>query len=302
MVFGRRIPSRDCSRIVADATVPLPFPSKLSVIRTAIPRHGRVTGADRNRRSLMTGFAREGWGERQAKLTPVAPGLGILFVVITGCAEPPESSRDVLVTDSGGVQIVELPEDPWSYSATLGELTAASDLVLGRDDSRDGHDLFGIVGGALLDDGRVAIANAGTSEIRVFRRDGTLSRRIGRQGAGPGEFRALSWIGTSTGDTLLAWDPSDLRITVFGSDGSLLETRRVSPPELEEYPLGMMPVMVGRMNDGTFVFTGGFNRVFSGSGVRRDTIGQAGSARVFSNMELPSPCICSANASRYLRG
>jgi hypothetical protein len=70
----------------------------------------------------------------------------------------------------------------------------------------------------------------GTSQppvIRIFGADGGYVRSIGRQGAGPGEFRSLDWIEIA-GDTIFALDASARRITVFLQDGSAAGSISVS--------------------------------------------------------------------------
>lgn len=70
----------------------------------------------------------------------------------------------------------------------------------------------------LLRDGSVVVPSAGDHEIRVFDRSGTLVRRLGRQGRGPGEFERVgpAW---AHGDTIEVFDIALQRITRFPPNG-----------------------------------------------------------------------------------
>jgi len=75
-------------------------------------------------------------------------------------------------------------------------------------------------------DGNVYAMEASVPEIRVFSPDGVLQRRIGRRGAGPGEFHSAPRFGV-VGDTVWAVSRGPDRITLFDRDGNVLSARRV---------------------------------------------------------------------------
>ena len=81
---------------------------------------------------------------------------------------------------------------------------------------------------ARLSEGRIAVANRATSEIRVFDGQGKHAYTFGRKGSGPGEFISLGDAGRS-GDTLFVYDFAQRRITavVLGADPHLASTLRV---------------------------------------------------------------------------
>ncbi len=90
-----------------------------------------------------------------------------------------------------------------------------------RDDPDEG---FSFIGNVDVDrDGQIYAVENQAAEIRVFAPDGRLLRRIGRQGAGPGEFRSVSAFGVH-GDTVWVVDVLARRITLFDRTGRLLRT------------------------------------------------------------------------------
>lgn len=69
------------------------------------------------------------------------------------------------------------------------------------------------------------IAVADRSVVKWFTRDGRLVRRVGRRGAGPGEFSQIVGLCRFAGDTLLVFD-QDYRVTTLAGDGTIVRTIR----------------------------------------------------------------------------
>jgi hypothetical protein len=85
---------------------------------------------------------------------------------------------------------------------------------------------FSRVGGVDVDrDGNVYVLEAMVPEIRVYAPNGTLLRRIGRHGEGPGEFARAPRFGV-VGDTIWAVSVGTNRITLFDREGTVLSARR----------------------------------------------------------------------------
>jgi hypothetical protein len=70
-----------------------------------------------------------------------------------------------------------------------------------------------ILGVMRLSDGRIAVVNSATSDVRIFGARGEHLKTFGRAGAGPGEFQGMQFAGRS-GDTAFFYDYSLKRITV----------------------------------------------------------------------------------------
>lgn len=132
------------------------------------------------------------------------------------------------------------------------ELSLVEELRIG---SFDDPDLgFSRIGDVDVDrDGNIYAVDVQASEIRVFDPEGTLVRRIGRAGEGPGEFERGSGFAMGvTGDTVWTVDVGNERITLFDRQGEVVaahrsESLRVPRPECSGYvtPDRLMP-------DGTF--------------------------------------------------
>jgi hypothetical protein len=66
--------------------------------------------------------------------------------------------------------------------------------------------------------GRVYVADMFQPSVLVLSPQGRVFRRIGRRGAGPGEFRSVRDVQVLPGDSLLVYDPQLARVSVFAPD------------------------------------------------------------------------------------
>lgn len=146
-----------------------------------------------------------------------------LLAVIAGACAGDSATKGLTARDSAGVEIVE-------NLASLGEDSAALRveptpfLTLG---TREGEELYRVRSVLRMADGRIAVANAGTSEILVFDGEGALVARVGREGEGPGEFMGLDRLSLLGDGSLAAWDYRTNRVTIFGPDLDLRREFRV---------------------------------------------------------------------------
>jgi hypothetical protein len=94
-------------------------------------------------------------------------------------------------------------------------------LTIGLDDGPDEYMFGSIAGLAFLPDGRIAVADLMTSNIRVYSGTGVFSHSFGRDGEGPGEFRRLSRLGVLDNGYLAVFDRGRFSIGVFTASGTL---------------------------------------------------------------------------------
>jgi hypothetical protein len=140
----------------------------------------------------------------------------INLLLTPGCGSEGEAGPSATVRDSSGVAIVEnhgsVPADapPWTLSAD--PITA-----IGSFDGPEADQLFRVRGALRLPDGRIAVGNSGTNEIRIYRTDGSHEKSWGGEGEGPGEFSSVLLAGR-WGDSLVIMDRSLRRITLLHPD------------------------------------------------------------------------------------
>lgn len=177
--------------------------------------------------------------------------------------------------DSAGVHIVEIPADAGVPAETL-EVGAVPGASFGAVDGPPETVLYRVVGAFRLADGRIAVGNGGTHEIRYYRTDGSFDMAVGREGDGPGEFRSLSWIGSAGGDSVAAFDSRLDRMTVFTPDGLVARTFRLPefPASNWEIPIPRWARVHGRLTTGEFVI-GAYPGATTGvdfEGVQEDSV------------------------------
>ena len=152
--------------------------------------------------------------------------------------------------DSAGVRIVDNSDRPIE-SLPAFRLTAEPTLSIGTMAGDPDLQFFQVAGGLRLPDGRIAIANGGSSEVRIYAADGSFSHAIGKEGGGPGEFgrpRILGRLGT---DSLVVHDATHRRVSVLHVDEGFIRSFSI-PTEAGGYPMGR-----GMFADGTQMYGGG---------------------------------------------
>lgn len=147
----------------------------------------------------------------------------IVSLASLACGRSPSTAAVVVDTLPGGIVRVtnRSPADSGRWSLELERTIAPGDDSTSA--LRDPSDLW------LLDDGGVLLVDENPTEVRRFDATGNYRGAIGREGNGPGEYRA-GWIAAHD-DTLLVQDPASGRAATF-----LLSTAA---------PLGIQPTTQG---------------------------------------------------------
>jgi hypothetical protein len=147
------------------------------------------------------------------KLTPLLL-LGAAGSILS-CAEA--APVVALRRDSAGMEIVENREPAWPQGR--GWTVSAEPLLdLGGDSTP--AEIFHFVRGIVQrNDGSIVVADGGTSEIRVFDREGSHVATWSRRGGGPGEFEKIEIMTHYRGDSILVVDGGNRRVSIFGDHG-----------------------------------------------------------------------------------
>ena len=151
------------------------------------------------------------------------------------------------VKDSAGARIIKYdanarPRAKWTVDPKPM-------LRIGGAGGEGPTELATVLGVARLSDGRVVIADGGSTELRVFSPTGAFIKSIGRKGQGPGEFDGIQLMLRSA-DTLVVHDRQS-RLQVYTADGKLL--RSYARPVFTGHSTNTWP---GLLNDGSGVVQG----------------------------------------------
>jgi hypothetical protein len=187
-------------------------------------------------------------------------------------------ASSLLLACSGPDRQPDATADPAINVVPILTLADTADVVIGASEIAETEQLFQVSSAFLLSDGTMVVANAGTRELRFYNNAGRLLRAVGRDGAGPGEFRYLRSAARLRGDSVVAWDPPQRRLTYFDAQGAVVATQAlggVIEIELSGRSVVGFPSHAWFLADGRGVFELGFPTAVMSrgpNGVRRDTL------------------------------
>ncbi|MGE3524583.1 MAG: hypothetical protein AB7I33_01530 [Gemmatimonadales bacterium] len=192
-------------------------------------------------------------------------GLMVLLAGAAACGKESADGEPASVRrDSSGVEIVinHAPawEEPQRWPGREPPL-----VQIGSVDGAPQYQLAQVRGLLRLPDGRVALADFGSLQVRFYAADGTFLSSTGRQGAGPGEFQSLGYLGPYREDSLVVWDWRLRRVSIFDDSGHFGRQVILQGG-------AMVPALAGALGDGSVIATN--SGIFGNetqSGLRRDT-------------------------------
>lgn len=133
------------------------------------------------------------------------------------------------------------PAEPDDRAPEVLEPMLALDLATGTDDSVL---VASLQDATRLADGRIALLDGDRRAVQFVAADGTPLGRVGREGAGPGEFTFPMHLGRCAADSLYVWDMGQSRVTILAPDGRFGRTVRSPVP---------VPFLPTCLPDGRFV-------------------------------------------------
>ena len=186
--------------------------------------------------------------------TKLVKGLAVVVsLAAPGCGDSTSALEAPLsvVRDSVGITIVEYAM-PAAGARLAWEIGAVPTVSIGTLEGEEAYQLFRVTDALRLEDGRILVVNRGSNELKVFDARGTHLASWGGEGEGPGEFTGISEVADWPGDSIMAFDFSQRRITVFDSNGVLgrtllLEsTEEITAPQFRAIlPSGRLVVRAG---------------------------------------------------------
>lgn len=167
-------------------------------------------------------------------------GMVVPLAAACGTGSNTEPALASAARDSAGVTIVEnaRPATGSRLGWRVGEAPLVSIGGVGGDEA---HQLYGVEDATRLSDGRIVLANAGTSELRLYADDGGHLASWGGVGEGPGEFNQFDPEAVSEwrGDSIVAASWWRGQIVVFDANGN--HGRTATLGEARFSFLGRMP-------------------------------------------------------------
>lgn len=153
----------------------------------------------------------------------------VLFPLL-GCSHAGDD-LGVVVRDSAGIRIVENRRPAWQGGRGW-RVAREPSLTIGVLEGPEEYQLFRARSAIRLDDGRIVVANAGSSELRFYDSEGRFLVAVGGEGEGPGEFSGyMGAIWRAHGDSMVVYDYANgMRLSVFDENGTLGRSFRLDAP------------------------------------------------------------------------
>ena len=192
--------------------------------------------------------------------TLLLPALLFLTAISSSCEQPKQSltNASVSVRDSLGILIVE-NQVPTSGPFLLSE-NPLFEIGADRPVEESPLDPTAVFSGA---DGRIIVGDGnqvGWDAVLIYDANGTLIRKVGGPGEGPGEFGGQLWGARPyRGDSILAEDRRGPSVKVFGPDGGYSREVQIPriPRERPDGTTGYSYFFHGSFRDGSFLASPG---------------------------------------------
>ena len=155
---------------------------------------------------------------RRPRRSAVVTAIVLTAIGVVGISASVTHPVRVLPAGGGVVRIVENARPP--DGSRLGWRIGPRPLVaIGGPEGEGAARFTGETDATMLGDGRIVVADPGTSELRVFDHSGTHMATWGGQGWGPGQFTGLHRVEPFRGDSIVAWSRNNGRLSVLDSQG-----------------------------------------------------------------------------------
>lgn len=159
------------------------------------------------------------------------PGCGLATIAIAAlfaCEADPRPDPGPIVRDSAGIRIIEARGT--DVTTASWRIDSRPELRIGAVDGDPSYLLSRVVGALRLRDGRVAIGNGHSHELRFYDPRGRFLSARGREGEGPGEFTYMRGLGRCREEGIVAFD-LNWQMNTYDDDGTFVDRRQLLAPD-----------------------------------------------------------------------
>jgi hypothetical protein len=145
----------------------------------------------------------------------------LLITSIAACTGTSSNEIGHTIRDSAGVALVEISSQGLQ-SLPEWRLAEKPVATIGVTHGDPRYELYQVRNPTLLTDGRLALLNAGSNEVRFFGSSGQFIGSVGGPGEGPGEFVWPVALMRTAADTLRVFDARRRTMTVIAPTGTVV--------------------------------------------------------------------------------
>lgn len=173
----------------------------------------------------------------QAQMKRLIVAIFTLAVPLIAC-----TPREPGVSDSAGVAVIEVP--PIATAAPFIDTVPLVDIGGEANQQQiDFSSAGGFPGAVMLSNGDFVAKDE--YRVRYFDAAGKQRAVVGTKGSGPNEFRLLTAICATHGDTIVAFDAGNERTSILDRDGHIIQSYATTAAG--------QPMMFGCFSDGTYL-------------------------------------------------
>lgn len=187
------------------------------------------------------------------RTTPAVSCLTLAAMLLTcGCEEGLPERAGVVVRDSSGVSILEVPGrdleglPTWDVASepmvSIGAVEGEAPYLFGR-----------ISDAALLETGEIVVLDHMTQDVRVFTPEGEFVRSFGGFGSGPSEFQVATELWPQTGSRFAIYDWRLSKIVTFDVQAGVESVASLRDPQCPPLAIPSECVVMGILSDGSIV-------------------------------------------------
>ncbi len=178
-------------------------------------------------------------------------GITLPAMAVGACGDGEPTRREATsLRDSAGITIVENTIDT-AGARTGWNIAATPTLTIGGLDAPEDQQFFNIAGARRLTDGRLAVVDGGSAELRIHAPTGELIAMFGAKGEGPGEFMNPRLVGVFGIDSLIIYDSDLRRVSIVHPEDGFARSYTVGTEG------GGYPVAIGVTANGGLAMGGG---------------------------------------------
>jgi hypothetical protein len=133
-------------------------------------------------------------------------------------------AQEAKVKKENGIIVVHNPKEPISPHGTVPlRLILTEDLVIGKSEMDKAPLFFSVRAVRVDEEDNIYVLDSRAGQIKVFDKQGTHLRDIGKKGQGPGEMQNPVSMEMFKGKDIVIYDMGNGRISIFSSSGEIIK-------------------------------------------------------------------------------
>ena len=166
--------------------------------------------------------------DKEVKMKIVIGGLSVFLIFTFFCCSSQETEWQGSIEEVDGVTVVRNPKEPM-YEEDI--FSSEEELSIGESEGREEYMFQSIRYIAVDEQENIYILDRKAGNLKVFDKNGSLVRTIGKKGQGPGEFNLPGQVFIISEKELWVYDDGNRSFSFFTLDGDFIKSINASKAE-----------------------------------------------------------------------